>query len=530
MFLATRCWSLDLNTANCGGPRELHSSALCGLLVWLALIAGMPAGAAELGFAQLQSQISQQQIHSVEGMVQLLPVSMRSHYVLVFASRSLQAAGFENPRAILYGSDAKFIVTFNGHPQQRGFESVEVAEFKPETQSFELREIRFPAGQGAPVEYSQADPPQCLSCHGSPVRTLWDSAPLWPGAYGERYLQPLSAPEKTGIARFLEQQPNNPRYRLLLDTERFGRRDLYIPDAHSRYDGNAAEPPNADFSRLLGDLNSHRIVRQLSAQPGFPEFQYALLGVAEGDCGPLPGFLPEEARAAARAGLEQLSALTQSANGRAALIRRQRLSTFADLPATAQSSRSASLTELRYLAEEGLALTTRAWTLAIEQGSYDFSTPGPMINTVAEQLRERLLAADPQLAVLVAYRTHIPDDPYCSYLQNMSRRALTASATGSTHWGVPSEPRRAAEATLQECAACHEGHTAQALPFADTEALALRLHERGYPRGELLDEIEFRLTPQSGIAHMPLNDNLDEASRLAVSKYLETLASSTHAL
>ena len=521
--------TLDLITAHSTDARQLRSSVLHSLLLSVALFGSVSGRAAELNFAQLQGQISQQQVHSVAGLVGLLPVSMRSHYVLVFASRSLQSASYENPRAILYGNDAQFIVTFNGHPRQRGFEAVEVAEFQPATQNFELREIRFVADSGA-IEYSAANPPQCLACHGSPARTLWDSAPLWPGAYGERYLQPLSAPERAGIAKFLEQQPTNPRYRALLGAERFGLRDLYVPGAHSRYDGNAEEPPNADFSRLLGDLNARRIVAQLSAQPSFPALQYALLGAAEADCGALPNFLPADARGAARAGLEQFGALTLCANARAALIRRQRLSTFADLPATAGASHGASLTELRYLAEDGLGLSARAWTLAIEQDSYDFSTPGPTVNALADLLRQRLLAADPQLGVLVAYRTHGPEDAYCNYLQRMSVRALEAAALSSAHWGGIAAPVVPVSALLRSCASCHEGHTAPALPFADSQALAFHLHDRGYAHGELLDEIEFRLTPQSGAAHMPLNDNLDEPSRKALAQYLESLASPAQAL
>jgi mono/diheme cytochrome c family protein len=516
--------------AHTTGTRRLRTNLLHGLLLSVALLGAAAGRATDFDFAQLQRQISEQQVHSVEGLIGLLPVSMRSHYVLLFASRSLQSASYENPRAILYGDDAQFIVTFNGHPRQRGFDAVEVAQFQASTQSFELREIRFSADSGAPIEYSAANPPQCLGCHGSPARTLWDSAPLWPGAYGERYLQPLSAPEKVGITKFLEQQPTNPRYRALLGAERFGLRDLYVPDAHSRYDGNAEEPPNADFSRLLGDLNARRIVAQLSNQPGFRAFQYALLGAAEADCGALFNFLPANTRVGARAGLEQISALTRSANARAALIRRQRLSTFADLPATAGASHGASLTELRYLSEDGLGLSTRAWTLAIEQDSYDFSTPGPTTNALAELLRERLLATDPQLGALVAYRTHSPEDAYCNYLQRMSVHALEAPALSSAHWSGTATPVVSPGALLQACAACHEGHTAPALPFADDHALALHLHDRGYPHGELLDEIEFRLTPQSGAAHMPLNDNLDEPSRKSLAQYLESLASTTPTL
>jgi mono/diheme cytochrome c family protein len=100
----------------------------------------------------------------------------------------------------------------------------------------------------------------------------------------------------------------------------------------------------------------------------------------------------------------------------------------------------------------------------------------------------------------------------------------------SIHWSGMAAPLVPASALLQACAACHAGHTAPALPFADSQALALHLHDRGYAHGELLDEIEFRLTPQSGAAHMPLNENLDEPSRKALAQYLESLASPKQAL
>jgi hypothetical protein len=514
-----------VKTVNEINARKGSCKALCTALLLLgAVLANLPIRAAALDFAQLQTQLREHQVHSVEGLLALLPASMRSHYVLLFASRSRQSASFENPRAILYGDDAQFIVTFNGAPDQHGFEAVEIAQFKPDTQRFELHEIRFSPQAATPIEYSAANPPQCLACHGSPARTLWDSAPLWPGAYGERYLQPLSAPEKAGIAKFLQQQPSHPRYQMLLGASRFSQQYLYVPDAHSRYDGNAQEPPNADFSRHLAELNARRIAAELADQPQFPAFKYALLAAAEGDCGALPDFLPIKTRSAARAALEQFGLLTQSANERAALIRRQRLSTFADLPPTASSSRDASLTEVRYLAEAGLGLSARDWSMAIEQGSYDFSTPGPTLNALAELLRARLLASDPQLGVLVAYRTHSPEDAYCNYLQRMSLPALAASDMNPDRWRAPAAPQPAATVLLQGCAACHEGHTAPAVPFANSEALAAHLHDRGYAHGELLDEIEFRLAPQSGAAHMPLNDNLDERSRAALSHYLESLA------
>src|SRR5258708_32644808 len=93
-------------------PRQLLCAA--------ALLA--PAGpAASLDFASLQGLISQRDIGSVEELIAALPASERSRYALVFEIRSLQGASFENPRAILFGPDARLILPFHDDARPRGF-------------------------------------------------------------------------------------------------------------------------------------------------------------------------------------------------------------------------------------------------------------------------------------------------------------------------------------------------------------------------------------------------------------------------
>ncbi|TLY93702.1 MAG: hypothetical protein E6K44_03960 [Gammaproteobacteria bacterium] len=124
----------------------MRRSTLCLLLGLLG--AARPGQAAGFDFASLQSLLSHQDIGSVEELIAALPAAQRNRYALVFESRSLQGASPENPRVILYGPDARFIVTFNGSPAQRGFRAVETMEFDDASKEFRLRELlsRRPSG------------------------------------------------------------------------------------------------------------------------------------------------------------------------------------------------------------------------------------------------------------------------------------------------------------------------------------------------------------------------------------------------
>src|SRR5258708_26724816 len=159
-------------------PRPRQLLCACG-----ALAGAGPA--ASLDFASLQRLISQGDIGSVEELIAALPASERSRYALVFESRSLQGASFENPRAILFGPDARLILTFNGGARQRGLRSVETMEFDEGTREFRLRELLFPerAAGAVGVVISEPNPQRCARCHGTPAPPLWDSFPPWPGAY-----------------------------------------------------------------------------------------------------------------------------------------------------------------------------------------------------------------------------------------------------------------------------------------------------------------------------------------------------------
>ena len=57
---------------------------------------------------------------SLEDLVASIPAPDRDHFALMYRSRGLQEASLSDPRVILYGPDARFIVTFNGDAAQAG--------------------------------------------------------------------------------------------------------------------------------------------------------------------------------------------------------------------------------------------------------------------------------------------------------------------------------------------------------------------------------------------------------------------------
>jgi cytochrome c553 len=505
----------------------------------LPLILVLTASAAHadgFGFASLEALMRTRDVGTVDELLAALPEGQRRNYALVFDSRSLQGASFENPRVILYGPDARFVLTFNGNAAQHGFRAVETLEFDAAAREFRLRELEFPErpGGAAAVRVSEANPGQCLRCHGNPPRPVWDSFPLWPGAYGERYGVSLSERERAGLERFLAQQASHPRYRYLLEAARYADPRTFRPGAGAQYVASVREPPNAELSADLGNLQFQAIASRLMRQSAFASYRYALLGVADGGCAPLSDFYPETLWRTQREALERFAADTARANVRQAQLKAQRVASGVKTPVPTAAN---TLLPLRFLAESALGLPTRNWTLALETGTYDF-TPPP---SATPALRAALLAAiapgDRALETLSYSATSADGDRYCSYLKRRSRTVLAGPDGTVSDTGAPSAAALAAghdpaaggaavvpPAALQVCGSCHESGPAPLIPFSDPLLLAQQLRVRSAPHGTLYDEIRFRLSAAAGAHRMPLGLNLADDERQRLEAYFAALA------
>ena len=488
-----------------------------GWVVSVAVVLGWPwgvrAGAAEFGFASLQELIRTHDIRSVDELIAALPEDLRTHYALVFASRSLQGASFAAPRVIAYGPEANFVLTFNGDSGQRGFQTVESMEFDADKKEFQFRELEFAPQTTAVV--SPVNPKKCAGCHGVPAKPVWDTYPVWPGAYGERYGERLSPEERKGLAAFLKRQPGDPRYKHLLQVERLSNPETFHPTARTFYSAAAPEPPNAELSLYLSRLEFQSVAHNLARQPAFPTYQYALLGVADDRCGGLAEFYPEALWNAQTQSFERYVRDTKAANARQLQMKMLRLEPSARVAAAELTPDISALTKFRFIAESSLGVSGTAWSLALEHATYDFNAPP----TRESPLREALLSE-------MTYAALPSDgDRYCEDLKRKSLKALTDLATVNGSGLATHEAELIASPPIaQVCVGCHQTDVAPRIPFADPVQLAKDLRTRPAPHGLLIDEVRFRLSAEAGAQRMPLGINLSDEQRQQLNAYFSALA------
>jgi cytochrome c553 len=460
-------------------------------------------------FASVRAWVESHHAASAAEVLASLPESFRSHYVLLFESRSPQAASFELPRAIVYGSDATFIVAFNGDPAEHGFRSLDTMEFDRDRSEFVFREIVFPEGEpNGQTRVSTDNPPRCAECHGHPARPIWDTYPIWPGAYGEHARAPLSEAESRGLTAFETLRKENTRYSMLRDRPRSNGDAIALA-----YRGADRVGPNSELGALLGRWEADALARDVIGSSRFADYEYALVGSLARPCATVD-MLPAPAREALDPTYVDFAA--------AALRSQQRheeLKAFRALSPGAPSAASDpfELLQFRYIAERAMGLASEPWSLAFERAAYDSALP-----RFASLFVQRAAERDPALRGLFEVAQHGD----CRELQRRSQRQLRPSlaAPASPPSSVASaDPRTGAgralplPAILSTCIGCHEGDVAPPIPFDDPAKLREALKQHGYPHGSLLDEIAFRLRPEARARRMPLGVDLssEEIARLS---------------
>lgn len=203
--------------------------------------------------------------YTIQDTLARLPADFRSRFTLVYSSLSLQSATPLAPRAILF--DDRFILTFNGDPSAAGFETLEVMEYKPQLKALEMHEIRFP-GSGQRAEYSETNPPLCLSCHQIDPRPIWNQYDQWPGVYGSNDDGIFEDAEGAGFKSFKAAAAAHPRYSKLI----FKPGSEFSPYSKGLA-GETGFRPNLLLTKLLTRFNSNRIARLLEESPLYPKYK-----------------------------------------------------------------------------------------------------------------------------------------------------------------------------------------------------------------------------------------------------------------
>jgi hypothetical protein len=493
-----------------GRPSQLKSAAV--LACSLALALGGSACASR-GSEVSAPVPERREARSVAEFLAALPEGLRSHYVLMFQSRSPQAASYDAPRVILYGNDGRLVVAFGADS-----DAVDVMNFDEDTNSFVFHEVTFPNEPGRPaMAVSDANPERCRACHGTPLRPVWDSYPLWPGAYGESAVLPPSKFERDGYASFQRVRAEHPRYRYLVE-----HRDTAIAATQRRYRGEASLASNVELSELLGELNARSVAGELRASPGFESYRYALLAALSAKCGDATRFLPSPLRASFPLTYPEFSADSNRANAEQEGYKELRAQA---VHRPSPSAPDDALRPVRYLAEEALGVATGNWTLALEKGTFDFTSSPRSVGPGQRRLFAEVAAPDQRVVDL--FLNGGDSTTLCGYLEPRARSAARG-AVAAPH-GVEPAPvaSSATPLLLGRCAGCHERGVGPPISFSHPAQLAKQLAMPAGTHRSLLDEIRFRLEADAGARRMPPVLNPPREERGALLSYLAQLAAQT---
>jgi hypothetical protein len=235
----------------------------------------------------LRDLISKLQIKSVDSFLDSLPSDMLSHQVMMFDSKSLQKASFEEPRIIVHTSDAKFVAAFNGGSgSSREDRSVEFIEFNSSTYQFDFFEIEFPNDESGEVKFSETNPARCLGCHSNPARPNWEPYFSWPGAFGSEDDGIIrDAQEESKLREFLNGYGGKLRYRKLKNLDK--RFTLTAGRTPSRLEVGKSlnmltTRPNLSFLILLSNLNMLRIANEIRSLPNYQSDKYFIASLISG--------------------------------------------------------------------------------------------------------------------------------------------------------------------------------------------------------------------------------------------------------
>lgn len=460
----------------------------------------------EVSYESFVQRIEESQTQTLEGSLELLPDSFFEHYVLMYRSRSLQQSSYLHPRAILFGKSSRFILTFNGNPKHRGYNNLEMIQYREKEHRWEFREIEFIEGEKP--RFSNANPAKCLECHQSPKRQgvdprpNWEPYNFWPGAYAsvderirpelkpayEKYLTGYGAMHST-MNRFL------PEDFLLVDEQAQEETMLEhfeskIKPQHPRYkrlDTFKTRDP-LSFTKSLVILNMYRVARLIREELGdrFDAFVPTLLG---------------------------LGGASNMASSKDLAFR----CTDLYIPETIQSRLIPKAQEIHPLKEKeylrpsyalgwefgfaaGLEILMHPLGILTDDWSMDFKTRGRF------SARDRFTsphhaATHFRDAAKVVYKDHPAITWNCDELKaNSLAQWTTWQNSGLLEDWINPDPnwyKKQNKPLIQRCISCHVnyevGTQAPWIPFDQPDLLSKKLRESKYPRGTLLDEIVFRV-------------------------------------
>jgi len=222
------------------------------------------------GIEQLFSQKSTAP-KTVEEFLEKLPLVYRSHFTLMYDSRSMHKATPEAPRIIFFGPDARLLTGVSTDKTDPRHNIVELIQFEPAQSKFSFHEISF---DSALPQVNHA-PQKCQNCHGSDLRPNWEPYDAWPGAYGSVHdKMAYKTHENQFFSDFLAGYKKEPRFlslpeRFIMKQETFGGDPTY-------YTVSRGVGLNSTFSLLVSFANRERIAKAMIQSSNHSRYRNAI--------------------------------------------------------------------------------------------------------------------------------------------------------------------------------------------------------------------------------------------------------------
>lgn len=207
-------------------------------------------------------------LKSIDSLLPLLPKRFLANYTLAFNTLAVQDASPSHPLVGVFGEDGTLMMSFNGDDSQRGYRNLEMIQFREDTNSFEMRDVKFPNDLLGEVSFSEANPSKCLACHGVSPRPLWDSWTFWPGKFNGE--SSSSFPKEREIYSKFVPNKTLPRY-VHLPTRGTG--------PLSSFDGKSIGVgfANSDMDSVVATLMTKKIAAELKTDYLLRPYRYAFL-------------------------------------------------------------------------------------------------------------------------------------------------------------------------------------------------------------------------------------------------------------
>lgn len=456
-----------------------------------------------------------------------------SNYVIAYRSRSLQQASFENPRIIAFNKNADLVFSFNGNPRHRGFSNVEMMRFDHSKNKFEFYELTF---QAQKAQLSEANPKKCLECHQSSQRINTDPRPNWEpynawlGFYGS--IDDSTTLFKTSFEKRKSFEPETDLF-LLSEFDRepaeFDRFWKMVRSEHARYSlldpivnatYSSETTINGDFTNRLSVLNMRRVARLIREnKPLYNQVKWTIWSF--GCCGqtfPVSDSVREWLMVASPVG--DFSDLQKTTYYPKCIPD----STIACGPKKSyEAYPPVQFTDVINMTIETFHVNTEDWSMDFKTGGRfaafeRFGTTNDPRHPVRAAV-ERIFSEDPEFKNISCKEAEEKSRDNFSDLVKV--RNFQASMQTNQSPVLPIKP------LIQRCISCHvleAGIDIPGIPFDEPEKLKQALQTRGFKRGTLFEEIEYRTGAHAGSEdQMPPRGAPSELQRKELIQYLKSL-------